>query len=125
MTGRRSLEGQAILMRSALAFAVAGSALAMTSARAEEPLPTIDSRAYCDTTAELVADESFKRKCFASETKSERHVRALWAETPNSIRAACAKSFVLVAPSYQGLSTCMSTMVGEMWMDGELKVAPR
>src|ERR1700710_2849847 len=112
-------------MRSALAYAVAGSALVMISARADEPIPTIDSKAYCDTTAELVDDESFKQQCLDSETKAESHIRALWAETPDIVRAACAKSFLLVAPSYQGLSTCMSTMVGEMWMAGELKVVPR
>jgi hypothetical protein len=112
-------------MRSALAIAVAGSALAMFSARADEPIPAIDSKAYCDTTAELVDDDAFKHQCLDSETKADRHVHALWAETPDIVRATCAKSFTLVAPSYQGLSTCMSTMVGEMWMNGELKVVPR
>lgn len=112
-------------MRSALAIAVAGSALAMISAQADEQLPTINGTAYCTTTAELVDDETFKQQCLASEAKAEAHVRALWAETPNSVRAACVRDLMLVTPSYQTLSTCMSTMVGDMWMDGELKVVPR
>jgi hypothetical protein len=112
-------------MRSALAFAVAGSALAMLSARADEPIPTIDSKAYCETTAELVDDESFRQQCLDGEAKADRHVRALWAETPDSVRGVCIKHSDLVAPSYQGLSACMSTMVGDMWINGELKVVPR
>jgi hypothetical protein len=111
-------------MRSAFAIAVTGSVLAMTSATADEQIPPIDSKAYCDNAAELV-DDTFKQQCLDGEAKAENHVRALWAEAPDSVRAACAKSFMLVSPSYQGLSTCMSTMVGEMWMDGELKVVPR
>ncbi|KQS65950.1 hypothetical protein ASG32_30930 [Methylobacterium sp. Leaf361] len=112
-------------MRSALAYVVAGSALAMISARADEQLPTINGTAYCTTTAELVDDEAFKQQCLDSEAKAEGHFRALWAETPDSVRAACVKDLMLVTPSYQVLSTCMSTMVGEMWMAGELKVVPR
>lgn len=112
-------------MRSALAFAVAGSALAMISARADEPVPTIDSKAYCDTTAELVDNEAFKQQCLDSEAQSERHIRALWAETPDSVRAACVKPPELAERSYQSMSTCMSTMVGDMWMSGELKIVPR
>jgi hypothetical protein len=112
-------------MRRALAIAVAGSALAMISARADEPIPTIDSKAYCDTTAELIDDESFNQQCLDSEAKADRHVRALWAETPDSVRAVCVKHSELFAPSYQSLSACMATMVGDMWMNGELKVVPR
>ncbi|MGH1572842.1 hypothetical protein ACRAWG_21890 [Methylobacterium sp. P31] len=106
-------------------FAAVGSALAMISARADEPIPTIESKAYCDTTAELVDDDAFRQECLANEARAERHVRALWTETPDSVRTACAKHSELMVPSYQSLSTCMSTMVGEMWMNGELKVVPR
>ncbi|KAA0113522.1 hypothetical protein CIW48_29650 [Methylobacterium sp. P1-11] len=112
-------------MRCALAYAVAGSALAVISARADEQLPTINGTAYCTTTAELVDDEAFGRQCLDSEAKAEGHVRALWAETPDSVRTACVRELMLVTPSYQTLSTCMSTMVGDMWMSGELKVVPR
>jgi hypothetical protein len=112
-------------MRCALAFALAGSVLAAISARADEPIPAIDSKAYCDITAELVDDESFKQQCLDSEAKAERHIHALWAETPDSVRAACAKTSELGPPSYQGLSTCMSLLVGDMWMNGELKIVPR
>jgi hypothetical protein len=112
-------------MRSALTLAAAGSVLATLAAQATEPIPTIDSRAYCAVTADLIDDTGFEQKCLDSETKAERHVRALWAETPDSIQAACIRNSELVAPSYQGLSTCMSTMVGDMWMAGELKIVPR
>ena len=112
-------------MRRAIALTVAGSAITMISARADEPIPMIDSKAYCDATAEFVDDKAFKQQCLDSETKSELHIRALWAETPEIVRGVCAKSFELVAPSYQGLSTCMSTMVGDMWINGELKMVPR
>lgn len=108
-----------------LACLLCGNVAAMGSARADEPIPTIDSKAYCDTTADLVDDDAFKQQCLDNEAKAERHIRALWAEAPESVRAACAKHSELVAPSYQGLTTCMSAMVGEMWMNGELKVVPR
>ncbi|MDN3574857.1 hypothetical protein [Methylobacterium longum] len=97
----------------------------MIAARADEPLPQIDSEGYCNTTADLVDDDSFKQQCLDGEAKAERHVRALWAETPDSVRAVCVKDLMLVSPSYQVLSTCMSTTVGEMWIAGELKVVPR
>jgi len=112
-------------MRTALTIAVAWSALAIIAARADEPIPEIDSKAYCDITAELIDDGPFKQQCLASEAKADRHVHALWSETPDNVRAACVKSFKLVAQSYQSLSTCMSTMVGDMWVNGELKVVPR
>lgn len=97
----------------------------MMSARSAEQPPAINGAAYCATTAELVDDEAFRQQCLDSEAKAENHVRALWAETPDSVRTTCAKELLLVTPSYQALSTCMSTMVGDLWMAGELKVLPR
>ena len=94
---------------------------------AERPVTagSVFLRSASDTTAELIDDESFNQQCLNSEAKADRHVRALWAETPDSVRAVCVKHSELFAPSYQSLSACMATMVGDMWMNGELKVVPR
>ena len=112
-------------MRSALVYALAVNSLVIITARADETIPTIDSTAYCTITAELVDDDAFKQQCLDSETRAERHIRALWAEAPGRVRAVCVKQTQLEPSSYQGLSTCMSTLVGDMWIAGELKIVLR
>jgi hypothetical protein len=106
--------------------AVAGFAFLILPAHADEVPPAIDGSKYCASVSGFVNDNAvIKAGCLENEKKAERHIRALWAETPAAVRSQCQKTMALVAPSYQGLSGCLSLTVGTMWMNGELRLVPR
>lgn len=111
-----------------IAAGVIASAVAIAAwpARAAEAVPTIDGAKYCASVAGFVGDNEVIRKgCLDNETRYQRHVQAVWSETPQSVRDQCRKTLALVTPSYQGLAGCMSLAVGTMWMNGEVTIQSR
>ncbi|MGH1573773.1 hypothetical protein ACRAWG_27915 [Methylobacterium sp. P31] len=102
-----------------------GSFVTMGVARAGEPVPAIDSAAYCDEVTKFADNSLIKQECLDSEAKAERHFWTLWVGTPKEVRAECVSDLALSTPSYQGLSTCITGMMNLMRKGREVKAPPR
>lgn len=108
-----------------LAFAI----LAATSAMAEDQpsIPKINSDDYCTKSTAILGDNPlFKQSCLDSEASTLKTLVRLWDATPLSIKRDCIRFITStpVLPSYQGLSGCLSLTVGNLWLKGELIIAP-